>query len=115
MRLSALVFLACAWACHRGSEDATVDLPSSCVIEHDGGVTQCFEDVGVTAKEHAKPYCDEMHGVHTFYAAKACPKEGLVGSCSKRPGTALERVERCYRDEPGCVARCQKSGGSFQK
>ena len=113
MKRALVLILACA--CHRGSGDPRADLPSSCVIEHDGGVTQCFEEIGSTAKAAGAKYCAEMRGRHTYYAAKACPKDGLVGSCSKRAGTDLERIERCYRDEPACAARCEKSGGVFQK
>ncbi|HEY1960411.1 MAG TPA: hypothetical protein VGH28_32595 [Polyangiaceae bacterium] len=109
------IFVVALVACHRGSEDPKSDVASSCVIEHEGGVTQCFEDVGPTAKQYGAKYCDEMHGQHTFYAAKACPREGVVGSCTKRPGTDLERVERCYRDEPACAARCEKAGGTYRK
>ena len=78
-------------------------------------MTQCFEDVGSTAKQHGAKYCDEMHGAHTFYAAKPCPKDGVLASCTKRGGTDLERLERCYRDVTGCQARCEKSGGVFEK
>jgi len=109
------VVLLVALACHRGSDDPKADAPSSCVIEHDGGVTQCFEDVGATAKQYGSKYCDEMHGRHTYFPAKPCPREGVLASCTKKPGTDLERVERCYRDEPGCAARCEKAGGTYQK
>lgn len=110
----ALALALCA-ACHRGSDNPKADLPSSCVIEHDGGVTQCFEDVGATARTYGSKYCDEMHGEHTFYAARACPREGVLGSCVKRGGTGLERIERCYRDVTACQSRCEKSDGVFQK
>jgi hypothetical protein len=106
-----LVLLA---ACHRGGGDPRADRPSSCVIEHDGGVTQCFEDVGDTAKANGAKYCAEMHGHHRFRVGKPCPKAGILGSCTKRAGTDLERVERCYRDEPACRARCEKSEGVFR-
>jgi hypothetical protein len=102
-------------ACHRSNGDPTIEKPSSCVIEHDGGVTQCFEEVGATAKKVGSKNCDEMYGKHTFHVGEACPKEGVVGSCTKRQGTDLERVERCYRDEPACEARCLKSAGAFSK
>lgn len=110
---AALAAAACfVCACHRG--DGAADLPSSCVIEHDGGVTQCFEDVGPTAKSDGAKYCAEMRGEHRFFVDKPCPKGGVVASCTKRGGTNLERVERCYRDEPGCRARCEKSRGVFR-
>ena len=110
--LAALFFLC---ACHRSSGDPTIEKPSSCVIEHDGGVTQCFEDIGAAAKKGGSKYCDEMFGKHTFHVGEACPKDGVVGSCTKRQGTDLERVERCYHDEPACEARCLKSSGIFSK
>ena len=106
--------LACS-ACHRSSGDPSIDKPSSCIIEHDGGVTQCFEDIGATAKSGGSKYCDEMHGQHTFRVGEGCPKEGVVASCTKRQGTDLERVERCYHDEAACAARCAKSSGIFSK
>jgi hypothetical protein len=109
-----LVLVACA-ACHHSNGDPTVDKPSSCVIEHDGGVTQCFEDVGATAKGTGSKYCDEMRGKHTFRVGQGCPKDGVVGSCTKRQGTDLERVERCYHEEAACEARCVKSAGIFTK
>jgi hypothetical protein len=56
-----------------------------------------------------------MHGTHTFHVGRACPTDGVVGSCTKRQGTELERVERCYRDEASCEARCLKSAGIFSK
>ena len=112
MTRAALVMLACV-ACHRGG--SSPDGPSSCVIEHEGGVTQCFEDVGDTAKVNGKKYCDEMRGEHTFRVGQPCPREGAIASCTKRAGTSYERVERCYRDEDACRARCEKSEGVFAK
>ena len=114
MRSVALLVVVCA-ACHHSSGDANADKPSSCVIEHDGGVTQCFEDIGATAKKEGAKYCDGMRGAHTFRVGEACPRDGVVASCTKRPGTDLERVERCYHDETACQARCLKSSGTFQK
>ena len=108
------LLLLCA-ACHRSSGDPNLEKPSSCVIEHDGGVTQCFEDIGADAKKSGAKYCDGMFGKHTFHVGEACPKDGVVGSCTKRQGTALERIERCYHDEPGCQARCTKTSGIFNK
>ena len=113
--MKALVVLLACVACHRSSGDPNADKPSSCVIEHDGGVTQCFEDIGATAKNEGAKYCDGMHGTHTFHVGQACPKEGVIGSCTKRQGTDLERVERCYHDEAACQARCAKSAGIFAK
>jgi hypothetical protein len=109
VRLAALL-LVCA-ACHRGGDK---ERPSSCVIEHDGGVTQCFEDVGLTARTDGAKYCARMHGHHTFRASKPCPTEGLLASCTKRAGTEWERVERCYRDEPACRARCDNAHGEYR-
>ncbi len=102
-------------ACHRGGGDKLADKPSSCVIEHDAGITQCFEDVGATAKKDGAKICEGMHGTHTFHAGEPCPKENVVGSCIKRAGTDLERTERCYHDEPGCAARCAKALGTYMK
>jgi hypothetical protein len=110
----AFAFVACV-ACHHSSGDPNADKPSSCVIEHDGGVTQCFEDIGSTAKKDGQKICAEMRGSHAFRVAEACPTVGVVGSCTKRAGTDLERIERCYRDEGACEARCVKSAGSFRK
>jgi hypothetical protein len=110
-----MIALAMCIGCHHSSGDPNADKPSSCVIEHDGGVTQCFEDVGATAKKVGQKICDEMHGAHTFRVAQACPSDGVVGSCTKRSGTDLERTERCYRDEAACEARCVKSAGAFKK
>jgi len=108
------LLLLCA-GCHRSSGDPSLEKPSSCVIEHDGGVTQCFEEIGASAKKGGSKNCDEMHGKHTFHVGEGCPKEGVVGSCTKKQGTDFERVERCYRDEPACEARCLKSSGIFTK
>ncbi|HEY2368028.1 MAG TPA: hypothetical protein VGH87_16635 [Polyangiaceae bacterium] len=113
MRQLVLLFL--CGACHRSNGDPNIEKPSSCVIEHDGGVTQCFEEIGASAKKGGSKNCDEMHGQHTFHVAEACPKDGVVGSCTKKQGTDFERVERCYRDEPACEARCVKSAGIFTK
>ncbi len=110
----AVALLLCV-ACHRSSGDPTADKPSSCIIEHDGGVTQCFEDIGATAKKDGKRVCDAMRGEHTFRVAQPCPTEGVVGSCTKRPNSELERAEHCYRDVAACEARCVKSGGNFKK
>ena len=103
-------------ACHRGEKsDPNADKPSSCIIEHDGGVTQCFEEVGQAAKREGKQLCDRMHGKHTYRVGEACPVDGVVASCTKRPGTDLERTEQCYRDEPACAARCAKNEGAVYK
>jgi len=102
-------------ACHHSSRDPNADKPSSCVIEHDGGVTQCFEDIGATAKADGEKICDAMRGDHTFRVAAPCPTEAVVGSCRKRPGTDLERVERCYHDVDACRTRCAKSEGVFEE
>jgi len=99
-------------ACHHGGGEAAPP-PDSCVIEHDGGVTQCFDEIGRNAKKFGEKLCDEMHGEHTYHRNEPCPPVGLVGSCTKSAGTELERVERCYRDAPGCEHRCQRSGGTF--
>jgi len=112
MRWALLLLLV---GCHRSNGDPNLEKPSSCVIEHDGGVTQCFEDIGSTAKKGGSKYCDGMFGKHTFHVGEACPKDGVVGSCTKKQGTDLERVERCYRDAPACEARCLKSSGIFNK
>jgi hypothetical protein len=112
--IALLVCVACH-ACHGGGGDPNADKPSSCIIEHDGGVTQCFEDIGQTAKKDGAKICEAMHGTHTFRVAEACPTVGLVGSCTKRSNTDLERIERCYREETACEARCVKSGGTFRK
>jgi hypothetical protein len=106
MKGAALVLLLGVLGCHRTSEP-----PSSCVIMHDGGVTQCFEDIGSGAKQGGEAICDQMHGDHAFRVGQGCPAEGIVASCTKQGGTELERVERCYHDPAGCEARCQKSGG----
>ncbi len=102
-------------ACHRSSGDPNANKPSSCVIEHDAGVTQCFEDIGASAKKVGEKICGEMHGAHTFVVGSPCPTTNVVGSCRKRGGTDLERVERCYHDAPACETRCAKSGGVFEK
>jgi hypothetical protein len=115
MKRALVVVFAFAIACHHSSGDPNADKPSSCVIEHDGGVTQCFEDIGATAKSNGEKVCGEMHGEHTFRANVPCPVESLVGACRKRAGTDLERVERCYHDAPACEARCKKSEGVFEK
>ncbi len=110
----ALAVVMCV-ACHRSNGDPSVDKPSSCVIEHDAGITQCFDEIGATAKKTGSKYCDEMHGQHAFRVGEGCPKDGVVGSCTKRQGTDLERVERCYHDAAACEARCAKSAGIFAK
>ena len=97
-------------ACHRRNEN---DEPMSCLVEHDGGVTQCFDEIGPTARAAGKTVCDHMFGTHTFQEGAACPIEGVVASCRKQAGTESERIERCYRDEPACKARCAKSGGEL--
>jgi hypothetical protein len=108
MRRFVLVLL--AWCgCHR-NQHQEVEV-GSCLIEHDGGVTQCFDDIGVAAKHNGPQACDKMHGKHAFRLGASCPFEGVVASCTKGAGTDYERVERCYHDEPGCAARCQKSDG----
>jgi len=112
MRLRALALFALSCACHRGGGEPPPP-PDSCVIEHDGGVTQCFDEIGRNAKKFGEKLCGEMHGEHTYRPKQACPPAGLVGSCTKSGGTDLERVERCYRDAPSCERRCQRSGGSY--
>ncbi len=107
--------LALCVACHRSGGDPNADKPSSCVISHDAGVTQCFEDIGTTAKKEGEKVCASMHGDHAFRVAQACPTEGVVGSCVKRGGSDFERIERCYRDEAAFEARCVKSSGVFRK
>jgi hypothetical protein len=104
-----------AFGCHRSSGDPNADRPSSCLIEHDGGVTQCFDDIGPSAKSEGAKACEGMHGDHTFRVATPCPTEGVLASCSKGAGTDLERVERCYRDAPACEARCAKGTGVLSK
>ncbi len=108
----ALVFCA---ACHHSSGDPNADKPSSCVIAHDGGVTQCFEDIGPKAKKEGEKICAAMHGDHTFRVGQACPTEAIVGSCVTAQATDYERIERCYRDPAACEARCVKSAGVFRK
>ena len=98
-------------ACHKAKPQA--EPPSSCVISHDGGVTQCFEDIGAQAKRDGEKACNEMHGDHAFKVAEGCPTNARVGACRKRAGTELERVERCYHDQAQCEARCTKSAGVF--
>jgi hypothetical protein len=110
-----LAFALALCACHRSHGDPNADKASSCVIEHDGVVTQCFDDIGKTAKKDGQKICDNMHGEHTFRVAQACPSDGVVGSCTKRPGSDLERIERCYRDSSACEARCTKSNGVFTR
>ncbi len=114
MRCFIAVLLA-ASACHRGGGDASAELPSSCVIEHDGGVTQCFDEIGSAAKSEGEKACGTMHGTHSFHPNTPCPKEGVIASCTKGSGTELERVERCYRDESSCTARCAKGNGVLSK
>jgi hypothetical protein len=106
--LAGLVFL----GCHRGGGEPPPP-PGSCLIEHDGGVTQCFDEIGAAAKKFGDKTCGEMYGEHTYRPSKPCPAEGVVGSCRKGAGTDLERVERCYRDGPACERRCARSGGAF--
>jgi hypothetical protein len=105
--------LACVLACRHGCKDSADGAPSSCLIEHDGGVTQCFDEIGESAKKDGPAYCGRMYGQHTFRVGIACPTEGVVASCTKKAGTEIERVERCYRDVAACEARCTKSGGTF--
>jgi hypothetical protein len=114
MKPLAMAVVLAAVGCHRGGGNAA-DLPSSCLIEHDGGVTQCFDDIGSGAKSEGEKACGTMHGVHTFRAGTACPTDGVIASCTKASGTELERVERCYRDEAACTARCAKGNGVLNK
>jgi len=102
-------------ACHRDGGDPSVDRPSSCLIEHDGSVTQCFDDIGANAKAQGAKFCDEMHGDHTFRIGSPCPTEGVIASCNKGAGTEVERTERCYREPASCATRCAKSGGVLTK
>ena len=111
-RLFALLGSVALLGCHRGGGEAPPP-PGSCVIEHDGGVTQCFDEIGTTARKYGEKTCGEMYGTHTYRASEPCPAEGVVASCTKGAGTDLERVERCYRDAPSCERRCQRSGGAF--
>ncbi len=106
-----LLAIVCAAGCHRG--EPTPATRASCLIEHDGGATQCFDEVGPTAKKFGAKLCGEMHGDHTYRVDQPCPAEGVVGSCTKGGGTDSERVERCYHDAPGCERRCQRSAGVF--
>jgi len=109
-----LVPLGCValFGCHRGGGEPPPP-PGSCVIEHDGGVTQCFDEIGTTARKYGEKTCGEMYGTHTYRASQPCPTQGVVASCTKGAGTDLERVERCYRDAPSCERRCQRSAGVF--
>src|SRR5450631_4459640 len=109
MRLATALAVSIGCACRRSAPDPTTYRPSSCLIEHDGGVTQCFDDIGDKAKLEGAKFCDDMHGDHTFRVATPCPTEGVLVSCTKGVGTDVERVERCYREPASCEARCAKS------
>ena len=110
MRIATLAVCAVVLGCHHKEQE---DHPVSCLIEHDGGPTQCYDEIGQTARLAGKNACSRMYGEHTFREGTACPTDGVVASCRKQAGTDLERIERCYRDKPGCEARCAKSGGTF--
>jgi len=116
MRVSvAIIIVSCA-ACRRGgTADPNADRPSSCLIKHDGGVTQCFDEIGQSAKAQGSKVCDEMHGEPTFHVGTPCPTDGVIASCTKGTGTDLERTERCYREGAACETRCAKSGGVLVK
>ena len=109
MKAAASLLLSCSVAlgCHRRQQDE----PVSCLIEHDGGVTQCYDEIGETARDAGEGYCNRMFGRHTFRRGLPCPTQGVIASCRKQGGTDVERIERCYRDRAACEARCTKSGG----
>jgi hypothetical protein len=113
MRLALALLLS---ACHHGDDKPDAyGAPQSCWVRHDGGVTQCFDEVGPSAKQQGPAECAKMHGTHQYHLAAACPESGILASCTKGSGTDVERVERCYRDEPSCAARCEKASGVYVK
>jgi len=95
--------------CHHGGNEG--EQPASCVIEHDGVVTQCFDEIGATARQTAQEGCSKMHGKTRFQLGTPCPTEGVIASCTKAEGTEYERIERCYREPDACAARCAKADG----